>query len=180
VKINLKSLGNTKLIILGLSLVVISFCCGGGIIGLVVSSPNTEQIETITKVVEVTKLYPSPVYLSPTPYPTYTKYPTFTPVPMTSTPSAFVEQYRFAGSGKGTTETFGLSKGILKISWQYIGDSNYILYLWDLSTSEKELLSNSIGSVEASALLPVAGGSDYMFEVLEGTGTWEIIVEYKP
>lgn len=188
-KINLQSLSNTKIIVIALTLVLVSFCCGASIVGFAISTQDTEQVQVvdkvITKVVEITQ-EPYPTYtMFPTQIklPTQTKYPTYTPLPVapvTSTPSTFVEVYRFSGSGKGTTDMFGLPAGILKISWKYIGNSNFILHFWNLETSDEEFLANDIGTLEASAILPIDGGNEYMFEIIEGTGTWEIVVEHKP
>ena len=147
-KINSKSPKNKKLIMVGLSLVIIFFFFGSLVNSL--EEFAVEYQAGKTRLVNVTQ------------------------------PKMFVEKYRFTGNGKGTTGAFRLPDGIMKVSWQYTGNSNFIIHLWDLSTTRVEHVANSISSVKASALVPVSSKSDYIFEILEGTGTWEIIVEYRP
>lgn len=167
-KINFAPLKDKKFAIPIAALTIISFCCGIGVMNLAINKTPTEQIQVITR--EVTQK----------PLPTYTMYPTFTSMPMTPTPSTFVELYRFSGTGSQSTKMFGLQNGIARITWKYTGESNFIAKLWLLSTGEWESLANEIGSVRGVSMINVVPGNDYMIEVEHGSGQWEFVIEHKP
>jgi len=90
----------------------------------------------------------------------------------------------FKGTGDTVTESFTLEKGIAIFHIHHTGYSNFIIWLYNADTGEREeLLVNEIGSYDGSTLLGVTSG--YLGDVSEGNyileitadGSWEVDIE---
>lgn len=139
---------------------------------------------------------PYPTYTPLPALPTYTPRPTYTPVPtivvtrkvtqivtrlVTATaPPNFVELYRFSGRGKESTDLFLVPSGVMKITWKYVGSSNFAFYLKRLDNDAEVLVENTIGSTDGQQILKVGFSDQYLFDVFFASGDWEIVVEFKP
>jgi hypothetical protein len=109
--------------------------------------------------------------------------PTQTPhvVPATNTPRPdFGQIYEFNGAGKGTTDLFELQEGTVKVTWTYIGSSNFSFDIKRLDNDSYDMLENAIGNTEGQAIFNVGWSDEYLFDIRMGQGDWNIIVEWRP
>ncbi len=93
------------------------------------------------------------------------------------------EPITLSGSGDDVTSSFDLNEGIATFQMTHNGGSNFIIWLYNADTGEKdELLVNEIGSYSGSRIVGVyAGSSDvkpgrYLLDVTAG-GSWEVNIE---
>src|SRR3989304_4062399 len=121
--------------------------------------------------------------------PTYTPYPTYTapaqPQAQTilvaaTSPPDFTQLHIFEGNGKGTTDLFSLPTGIIRIKWEYIGESNFAFSLKRLDNEAEEMLENAIGSTSGQYIMNVGASDQYLFDFLFADGNWKVTVEYRP
>lgn len=144
--------------------------------------PSVNDIQTAIAETQITipSATVAPAY---TPYPTYTPRPTLEPkvILVTATaPPDFTQIYQFLGSGKGTTDLFSLQTGIIKVTWNYTGTSNFAFYLKRLDTDDEELIENTIGNADGQVILKVGASDQYLFDVMFARGDWTITVFYRP
>ena len=121
--------------------------------------------------------------------PTYTPYPTYTPqvkskpieILVTATyPPDFTALYEFTGRGKSTTDLFSLPTGIIRVKWEYMGDSNFAFSIKRLDNDSDSMLENTIGSTTGQSIFEVGNSDQYLFDVVFARGDWKITVEFKP
>lgn len=96
-------------------------------------------------------------------------------------PPDFTEAYRFEGNGRGSTDLFSLPPNtIARITWNFVGDSNFAFYFQNFDTDVQELIENTIGNADGQRVLQIIGGDNYLFEVGPARGDWVIVVETRP
>jgi PKD repeat protein len=93
------------------------------------------------------------------------------------------EPITLSGSGDDVTSSFYLNEGIATFYMTHSGGSNFIIWLYNADTSEKEeLLVNEIGSYSGTVIVGITTGwSDvspgrYLFDVTAG-GSWQVTIE---
>ncbi|MBI3244639.1 MAG: hypothetical protein HYZ49_20360 [Chloroflexi bacterium] len=141
---------------------------------IVGDSPVTQNV--VTAVTEVA----GPTY---TPLPTYTPQPIPTPIEILVTatfPPDFTELYRFSGTGKSTTDLFSLQTGIIRVKWEYTGDSNFAFYIRRLDNDARDLIENTVGATSGQKIFNVGNSDQYLFDIDLARGDWVITVEFKP
>jgi PKD repeat protein len=90
----------------------------------------------------------------------------------------------FRGSGDDVTSKFSLQEGLAIFHMTYTGSSNYIIWLYNADSGEREdLLVNEIGSYSGSTIVGVTSSSysgvkpgKYILDVTS-SGSWEVRIE---
>lgn len=86
----------------------------------------------------------------------------------------------FTGEGAGSSDLFALSAGVARVSWVYVGESNFSFSLKRLDNDQQVPMENTIGNADGQRIIAVDASNKYVFDVLFASGTWTITVDYQP
>jgi hypothetical protein len=81
----------------------------------------------------------------------------------------------FEGSGNQATDLFSIPSGLTWFDFEYVGESNFIVYLLDENGDEDELLANELGSVTSNKALLLEEPAMHSLNIT-ARGTWKIVM----
>ncbi len=85
------------------------------------------------------------------------------------------EPITLGGIGGDSGDIFYLKNGLTKFRANHIGESNFIVYLYDVNGNRIELIVNEIGSYSGEKLVYISNSGDYYLDVTSD-GKWGMTI----